>query len=93
GEDDVRIVVARKAGSSLAAPALMDWLQGRMPRFMMPRYIEFIDVLPRNPAGKIEKYKLLDAGLAPTAWDRDAAGAGARAVSSPGRSLSEPPPN
>jgi len=74
GEDDVRIVVARKAGGSLEALALMDWLQGRMPHFMMPRYIEFIDVLPRNPAGKIEKYKLLDAGLAPETWDREAAG-------------------
>lgn len=74
GEDDVRTVVARKEGSTLQAKELMDWLQGRMPNFMMPRYVEFIDVLPRNPAGKIEKYKLLEAGLAHDAWDRDAVG-------------------
>lgn len=74
GEDDVRVVVARKPGSKLSARELMDWLQSAMPRFMMPRYIEFIDVLPRNPAGKIEKYKLLDAGLARDAWDREAEG-------------------
>ena len=74
GEDDVRVVVARKPESNLAAQALMDWLQGRMPHFMMPRYVEFIDVLPRNPAGKIEKYKLLNAGLAPDAWDRESEG-------------------
>jgi crotonobetaine/carnitine-CoA ligase len=75
GEDDVRVVVVARDSSAPPSPtALMDWLQGRMPFFMMPRYIEFAPELPRNPAGKLEKYKLLDAGLAPDAWDREAAG-------------------
>lgn len=75
GEDDVRVVVVCKPDQPLAAVTLMDWLQERTPHFMMPRYIEFHPTaLPRNPAGKVEKYKLLDAGLAADAWDREAHG-------------------
>jgi len=74
GEDDVRAVLVPRAGHAPRPEDIMDWLTGRMPFFMMPRYIEFMDVLPRNPAGKVEKYKLLDAGLADHAWDREAVG-------------------
>lgn len=74
GEDDIRVVLVAKPGTTPAPTAVMDWLVGRMPYFMMPRYIEFASALPRNPVGKVEKYKLLDAGLAPDAWDREAEG-------------------
>lgn len=74
GEDDVRCVIIRSPGSSLKAVDLMDWLQPRMPHFMMPRYIEFVDEMPRTPSAKIEKYKLVEAGLGPSTWDREAEG-------------------
>lgn len=74
GEDDIRLVVARQPDASLEARQLMDWLVGRMPYFMMPRYIEFIDRLPRNALEKVEKYRLVDSGLSPDAWDREAHG-------------------
>lgn len=74
GEDDVRCVIIRRDGSDLAAEALMDWLQPRMPHFMMPRYIEFVADMPRTPSAKIEKYKLVEAGLGRDAWDREKAG-------------------
>jgi carnitine-CoA ligase len=74
GEDDIRAVLVLKPGAHAAPREVMDWLAGRMPYFMMPRYIEFAAALPRNPVGKVEKYKLLDAGLAADAWDREAQG-------------------
>lgn len=74
GEDDVRCVIIRSPGSSLQPVDLMDWLQPRMPHFMMPRYIEFVDDMPRTPSAKIEKYKLVEAGLGPSTWDREAEG-------------------
>lgn len=75
GEDDIRVVLVAKPGVTAPLPTeIMDWLGGRMPYFMMPRYIEFAAALPRNPVGKVEKYKLIDAGLAGDAWDREAAG-------------------
>ena len=74
GEDDVRCVIIRRGGSNLTPEELMDWLQPRMPFFMLPRYIEFVEDMPRTPSAKIEKYKLVEAGLSDTAWDREKAG-------------------
>lgn len=74
GEDDIRCAIIQRLGASLTPAELMDWLQPRMPFFMLPRYIEFVDDLPRTPTAKIEKYKLIEAGLSPNAWDREKAG-------------------
>ena len=70
GEDDVRCVIVRRAGSTLTEPALVDWLASRMPHFMMPRYVEFVTDMPRTGSRKVEKYKLSADGLGPSAWDR-----------------------
>jgi crotonobetaine/carnitine-CoA ligase len=74
GEDDIRCVIIQRGGAALAPAELMDWLQPRMPFFMLPRYIEFVDELPRTPSAKVEKYKLVEAGLSSAAWDREKAG-------------------
>jgi crotonobetaine/carnitine-CoA ligase len=71
GEDDVRIVVVCADSSRLTAAALYDWLTGVMPKYMLPRYIEFADTLPRTATNKIEKHKLNEAGLAPSVWDQE----------------------
>ena len=72
GEDDVRIIVVAAEGSALTAGALYEWLTGVMPRYMLPRYIEFTQTLPRTATNKIEKFQLKDRGLGPDAWDREA---------------------
>jgi crotonobetaine/carnitine-CoA ligase len=74
GEDDIRCVIIQRSGAGLKPAELMDWLQPRMPFFMLPRYIEFVDDMPRTPSAKIEKYKLVEAGLSSAAWDREKAG-------------------
>ena len=71
GEDDVRIVVVMAEESSCTAGALYDWLTGVMPKYMLPRYIEFAPSLPRTPTNKIEKFQLKEAGLGAGVWDRD----------------------
>jgi crotonobetaine/carnitine-CoA ligase len=74
GEDDVRCVIIRRADSTLTPENLLDWLQSRMPHFMLPRYVEFVADMPRTPSAKIEKYKLVAQGLSEAAWDRETAG-------------------
>jgi len=69
GEDDIRLVVVLKAGATLHAPALIDFLQGRLPRFMLPRYIEFFESIPRTESGKVSKRTLLKQALSANAWD------------------------
>lgn len=69
GEDDIRIVAVAKPGEALAPPALYRHLQAKLPKFMWPRYIEFVQALPRTGTDKVERQRLLQQGLGPKAWD------------------------
>jgi crotonobetaine/carnitine-CoA ligase len=73
-EEEIRIVVERRPGERLEAEALIRWLIPRAPRFMIPRYVDFIDALPRTPTQKIRKTVLRDTGVGPSTWDREKAG-------------------
>lgn len=68
-EDDVYLVGVLKERSAIDAAALFDWLSTRLPRFMVPRYIEFRASLPKTGSAKIERHTLLETVPAPTAWD------------------------
>jgi long-chain acyl-CoA synthetase len=39
---------------------LLDFLQGRIARYKLPRSIDFLDALPRDPNGKLYKRRLRD---------------------------------
>jgi crotonobetaine/carnitine-CoA ligase len=69
-EDDIKLVVLRAAGSALTEADLLAYLIPRLPRFMTPRYIEFVDDLPRTPTGKIQKNALRSEHLSAATWDR-----------------------
>lgn len=74
GEDEVKIVVQLKTGSSLAAEELIEYLEMRLPVFAMPRYVEFVNAFPRTLAmGRIEKYKLRENWNNENTWERTAA--------------------
>ncbi|PBC36025.1 ATP-dependent acyl-CoA ligase [Rhodococcus sp. ACPA4] len=69
-EDEIKIVVVRKPGAVLTAVDLVTFLEGRMARFMVPRYIEFVDELPKTPTLKIRKAELRAHGVTPETHDR-----------------------
>jgi crotonobetaine/carnitine-CoA ligase len=73
GEDDVKIVAVRKADSDLTEPALIEYLTPVMPRHMIPRYVEFVDALPKTPTDRIQKGALRAEGITHRTWDRDQA--------------------
>lgn len=73
-EDDVKACIVVKPGSTLEPAELMDHCIENVPSFAVPRYIEFFDELPKNPVGRILKYKLRELGVTPQTWDRVAAG-------------------
>jgi crotonobetaine/carnitine-CoA ligase len=42
-----------------------------MPRYMLPRYVDVVDALPRNETtGRIKKHELRASGIGPETWDR-----------------------
>ncbi len=70
-EEDVMAAVVPRAGAQLAAAQLIEWCEGRLARFMLPRYVRFVDALPKTPTDKIEKFRLREQGVTADTWDRE----------------------
>ncbi len=51
----VKAVVVLNQGQSLTEEELIEWCQGKIGRFKIPKSIVFTDSLPRTPTGKILK--------------------------------------
>jgi crotonobetaine/carnitine-CoA ligase len=71
-EDEVMICVRLKDGQSLSPEALLDYCQERMAYFMVPRFVRFMDELPKTRTQKILKSSLRDQGVTRDTWDREA---------------------
>lgn len=54
----VKAVVVRRSGSEIDAEALTAFAAERLADFKVPRVVEFIDELPRNDMGKVQKARL-----------------------------------
>ena len=74
GEDEVKIVVVPKPGEEIYPVELLDFCQDRMPYFAVPRYVEFVEGLPKTPNEKTQKAKLRELGITENTWDRESVG-------------------
>lgn len=54
----VHAVVVLKPGTEVTADELINFCKERIARYKAPKSIEFVDALPKNPAGKILKREL-----------------------------------
>ena len=72
GEEEVKLDIVPDPGIALDPAALIARLDARLPRFMVPRYVELRQSLPKNPNGRIEKYVLRQQPLGPGVFDRTA---------------------
>ncbi|MDZ4230650.1 MAG: AMP-binding protein [Dehalococcoidales bacterium] len=70
-DQEIKISVILKPGSKLTPEELIDWCQDKMARFMIPRYVDFRDCLPKTATERVQKHKLVDEGVTPTVWDRE----------------------
>lgn len=73
-EDEVMAAIVLRAGATLDPVDLMQFCEPRLAYFAVPRYVDFVDRLPATENGKVQKFKLRERGITPTAWDREAAG-------------------
>jgi acyl-CoA synthetase (AMP-forming)/AMP-acid ligase II len=58
GESPLAVVV--KADESITAQQVLEYCDGKLARFKLPKLVEFTDVIPRNPTGKVLKRVLRD---------------------------------
>lgn len=70
GEDEVMAVIVADSASDLTHEEIIRYSKENMPHFWVPRYVRFVDSLPRTPTGKIEKFKMRKEGLTADTFDR-----------------------
>jgi len=51
----VKAIIALKQGERLTERELVEWCQGRIGKFKIPKQVVFTDSIPRTPTGKILK--------------------------------------
>jgi benzoate-CoA ligase family protein len=56
------VVCRGDAGDALLVAELQEWCKNRLRRYEYPHAIAFVDELPKTPTGKIQRYKLREAG-------------------------------
>jgi long-chain acyl-CoA synthetase len=63
--EEVKAVVellpnTRADNADVVRAELLEFLQGRVARYKLPKSIDFMDALPRDPNGKLYKRRLRD---------------------------------
>lgn len=76
GEDEVAATIQLRNGALVTFEDVVRHCVENMSYFMVPRYVEFVDELPKTPSAKVEKYKLRQRAMVDRShlWDREAAG-------------------
>lgn len=65
GDDEIKVFVVRNQASAVSEQDLVEFLRPRVPRFMIPKYIEFCTDLPKTPTMKVRKDELAKRPLTP----------------------------
>jgi crotonobetaine/carnitine-CoA ligase len=75
GGQEVMAAIVCKSGSDLTPEDVLDFCQDKMPHFAVPRYVRFVDALPKSHAQRILKQELKAEGTeADGVWDRETVG-------------------
>ena len=69
-EEEVLACVVLKEGKQIVERELVKFCEGRMADFAVPRYVRWMEELPKNASQRVQKFKLRSQGLTPEVWDR-----------------------
>ncbi len=56
--EGIKAVCVLKSGRSLTAEALIEFVAARIARYKKPRYVQFVDALPKTASGAIDRMKV-----------------------------------
>jgi acyl-CoA synthetase (AMP-forming)/AMP-acid ligase II len=57
----IKAVCTFKSGQTATAQQVIDFVGGRIARYKRPKYVEFVDAMPKTAAGLIDRAKVKDA--------------------------------
>src|SRR5208283_2289062 len=72
-EDEIMASVRLVDGQKLSSKDLWGFLQDKLARFAIPRYIRFVDDFPRTETFRIKKGELKSTGVTPDTFDTESA--------------------
>lgn len=72
GEEEIKLCVVPHSGQALDPAELARHLRPRLAPFMRPRYIQVRADFPRTATQRIQKFRLVEEGVPPGTWDRQA---------------------
>jgi long-chain acyl-CoA synthetase len=54
----VKAFIVTRPGCTLTEEEVQDWVKERLAKYKVPKYVEFVNELPKNPNGKVMKNRL-----------------------------------
>jgi crotonobetaine/carnitine-CoA ligase len=73
-ESDVMVTLVTRPGTEVTPESILDFCHGKIAHFAVPRYVHFVDALPKNHAERVQKVELRAVGVTDDTWDREEAG-------------------
>ncbi len=70
GEDEVMVFIVPEEGFQISPDDIWEYSQKQLPDFAIPRYIHFLQELPKTPSEKIRKIELREMGVTTDTNDR-----------------------
>jgi crotonobetaine/carnitine-CoA ligase len=70
-EDEIMASVTVVSGQELDPAELWDFLQDKLAKYAIPRYIRIVDDFPRTETFRIKKNEVKAFGVTPDTWDAD----------------------
>jgi crotonobetaine/carnitine-CoA ligase len=74
GEDEVKVCIVPRPGERPTPESVLDFCVGRMAHYAIPRYVEFLDELPKTATERNQYAELRARGVTPQTWDREQTG-------------------
>ncbi len=73
-EDEIMAAVTIVSGEELSPKELLGFLEDKLAKYAVPRYIRIVDDFPRTETFRIKKHELKDLGVTPDTFDAERAG-------------------
>lgn len=73
-EQELAVCIIPKPGVTIEPVEMASFINANAPYYFVPRFIEFVEDLPRNGHGRTIKGELRERGPGPDAWDREKSG-------------------
>jgi crotonobetaine/carnitine-CoA ligase len=73
-EDEVMVAVVLQPNKTMAPEELLDFVQDKLAYFQIPRFIDFVEELPKSKVHRIMKRFLKERGVTETTYDREKTG-------------------